>query len=64
MKTATRLRFSQVARAARLSLLVVIVALLAVLLVEMLPRGEAAPPDTERTAPSDRQPHYQFPTYV
>ena len=64
MKTATGLHFSQIARAARLGLLVVLVALLAVLIVDLFPRRDAALPDTHRTAPSDRQPHYQFPTYV
>ena len=64
MKTASGLHFSQIARAARVGLLIVVVALLATLLVDLLPRGDAAPPDTERTAPSDRQPHYQFPTYA
>jgi hypothetical protein len=64
MKTATRLRFSQIARTARVGLLIALVALLAVLIVDLFPHRDVAPPDTHRTTPTERTPHYQFPTYA
>jgi len=64
MKTVTRLHFSMVARAARVVLLVVVVAALAALLVDMLPRAERAPADSEHSAPAEQHSHYNFPTYA
>ena len=65
MKTATRLHFSQIARAARVGLLIVVVALLAVLIIDTFPRREsAAPTGSDQNAPSEQHSHYNFPTYA
>ena len=65
MKTVTRLRFSTIARAARVVLLVAVVAALAALIADRLPRQEkASPTGSEHSAPAEEHSHYNFPTYA
>jgi hypothetical protein len=64
MKTVTRLHFSRLAQAARVTLLIVVVAALAVMIVGSFHRTDDSwPTGSDSNAPSE-QSHYNFPTYA
>ena len=55
MKSATRLHFSTIARAARAVLFVLVMIALAIVIAGMVPRGDKPPVSgTERSSPSQR----------
>jgi len=66
MKTVTRLHFSRLAHAARVSVLIVVVTALAVMMIvgSFHRTDDAWPTGSERNAPSEQQSHYNFPTYA
>jgi len=66
MKTVTRLHFSRLAQAVRVSLLIVVVAALALVMIlgSIHRTDDAWPTGSDRNAPSEQQSHYNFPTYA